>query len=59
MKPKIEKIISIAFLFLSTVTFALSVYIKNEFGDAKFEQLLYSLRFSEGTSDDILIHGVR
>lgn len=63
MKSKISKIISTLFLgivlIIATTIFAISLYIKNVFGDAQFEQLLFSLQFAEGTSNDVIIDGIK
>lgn len=63
MKSKINKIINtilLGILLLTAITiFAVSLYIKNVFGNAQFEQLLFSLQFAEGTSNDVIIDGVK
>lgn len=63
MKSKVSKIIStilLGILLLIAITiFTVSLYIKNVFGNAQFEQLLFSLQFAEGTSNDVIIDGVK
>lgn len=59
MKSKIKKIISITLIVIATILFALSLYIKNKFGDAKIEQLLLSLMDATGTSNDVIIDGIK
>ncbi len=55
MKSKIKKIISILLIFISTLLLTIALYIRNVFGNAQFEQLMYSLRYSEGTSSEVFI----
>lgn len=57
MKQKVGKVIKYLFLFISFVILFLSIYIKINFNDVSFEQLIYSTFTSEGTSSDVIIKG--
>ena len=59
MKSKIKLAISIVLIVISVAMFSLSLYIKNIFGNAQFEQLLMSLLFAEGTSNSVIISGLK
>ncbi len=54
-----KKIISIILLIISISFFSLSIYIFKEFNNIPFEQLLYSLKFSEGTGQSVIIGGLK
>lgn len=60
---KVSKIINTlllgTILIISIIIFAISLYIKNIFGNAQFEQLLFSLQFAEGTGNDVIIDGAK
>lgn len=63
MKQKFKKIISLTLIniiiIIATTIFSISLFIKNEFGNAQFEQLLFSIQFAEGTSNDVIIDGLK
>lgn len=59
MKSKIKIIISSFLIIISSIIYAISLYIKNVFGNAKFEQLLLSLLYAEGTSGNVIIGGIK
>lgn len=59
MKLKIKLIISTIIILIATILFSLSSYIKNIYNDVTFEQLIFSLKFAEGTSSDVIINGVK
>ena len=54
MKRIIKYLLFIVFLIL----FLLAIYINNNYKNVSFEQLLYSLIYSEGTSSSALIPGL-
>lgn len=57
MKSKISKIIEYFLIVLSSIIMGLAFFIKYRFGDAKAEQLLYSLFHAEGTSKVVILNG--
>ena len=58
MKSKKARIFEIIILLIATFILSLVLYIRFEFGNAKFEQLLYSLIYSEGTGSSVIIDGI-
>lgn len=59
MKLKIKKIISSFIIVLSFTILAITLYIRDIFGNAKFEQLIYSLLYAEGTSNDVVLNALK
>lgn len=60
MKRVVKKIFlisSVIFLFFTVLLYIVSLYIKRTFTAVPFEQLLYSIKFREGTSPDVLKNG--
>ena len=58
MKRKVvKKIISYLFIFLSFVVLLTSIYINYKFNSVSFEQLLFSISNSKGTSVDAVLEG--
>lgn len=58
MLKKVRKIICVFLFTFSSIFYFLSIYIKLDFGDFSFEQLLYSLIYSKGSSLDVIINGL-
>ena len=54
----ITKVLKFFYLLLSLVIILTSIYIKNNFYDVSFEQLLNSVVKSEGTSFDAVLNGL-
>lgn len=52
-----RKIIKNILLFITLLLFFLSVYIKINFEDVSFEQLIYSALTSKGSSTDVIVKG--
>ena len=59
MNSKIKKIISICLIILGIIFFSVSLYIKNIYSGADFEQILYNFMFAAGTSWSPIIDGVK
>lgn len=57
LRRKVSKILKIILIVLSLVLIFLSIYIRKSFGDLSFEQLLYSLTTSTGTSLSSVLEG--
>ena len=55
MKIKKERVAQVIILCIGFLAVSLSIYIKSEFGDAQFEQLLFSLLYADGTSNEIVV----
>ncbi len=56
---KISSIICFIIVAVSLVLIFLSNYISTVFDNVSFEQLLYSFKNAEGTSNDIIINGIK
>ena len=54
---QINKIVGCIFVVLLIVIIFLSIYISREFYDVSLEQLIYSIKNSDGTSTSVLING--
>lgn len=54
MKSKANRILGYFLILLASFIFSLTLYIKYKFGDAKAEQLFYSLFHAEGTSNNVI-----
>lgn len=55
---KMIKALKKFFLFLSFFIIFLSIYIEYNFGNISFEQLLYTIMTSEGTSISAVLGGI-
>lgn len=62
MKQKKWKIFKITAIFLSIlllIVLFLSIFIKKEFGDISFEQIIYNIKNSKGANYSIVIDGIK
>ena len=58
VRRKIKKLVSIVLLLLSGILFAVCYYIGKNFPNVSFEQLIYSLFYSDGTSINAVGEGL-
>ena len=56
-RKKVSKILRNIIVIFAFILIFLAIYIKNSFGDVSFEQLLYSLTTSTGTSLSAVLEG--
>lgn len=54
-----KKIIYTVLIIISCIIVSLCFFAKAEFGDPKFEQIIFSLFLSEGSSVDVILSGVK
>lgn len=58
MKGKILNIIKIFLYIIFLTIYFFSVFVKNEFGDVSFEQILFNIMYSKGANPDVIYNGI-
>ncbi len=58
MKPVVKKVIYTILIILSCILFAISLFLRNKFGNPQFEQVIDTMYAPRGSSMAIIIDGV-